>query len=253
MPKLRGSILLVDDEEKILKALGRALRDAGHDVVDTSERAAGPAAARRAHLRPLHRRQRDAGDERPRSDPRVRRVDARGRPGADPDDDGARDRRERDRGDEARRARLPAEAVRDRRAAGRRPPGARSSAAADRVPLPAQRTRRAVRPLRHHRRQPRDGGSDPPRGAGRRNQEHRAHHRRDRHRQGARRARDSRPQRAARHAAHQGQLRGDPRDAARVGALRPRARRVHRRDRPPRRASSRWPTAARSSSTRSGR
>jgi DNA-binding NtrC family response regulator len=36
MPKLRGSILLVDDEEKILKALGRALREAGHEVVDTS-------------------------------------------------------------------------------------------------------------------------------------------------------------------------------------------------------------------------
>src|SRR6266571_7270382 len=32
----RGSILLVDDEEKILKALGRALRDAGHQVVDTT-------------------------------------------------------------------------------------------------------------------------------------------------------------------------------------------------------------------------
>ncbi len=32
----RGSILLVDDEEKILKALGRALRDAGHEVVETS-------------------------------------------------------------------------------------------------------------------------------------------------------------------------------------------------------------------------
>src|SRR4249920_1139427 len=30
-----GSILLVDDEEKILKALGRALRDQGHRVVDT--------------------------------------------------------------------------------------------------------------------------------------------------------------------------------------------------------------------------
>jgi DNA-binding NtrC family response regulator len=29
----RGSILLVDDEEKILKALGRALRDEGHEVV----------------------------------------------------------------------------------------------------------------------------------------------------------------------------------------------------------------------------
>jgi DNA-binding NtrC family response regulator len=32
----RGSILLVDDEEKILKALGRALRGAGHEVVETS-------------------------------------------------------------------------------------------------------------------------------------------------------------------------------------------------------------------------
>ena len=32
----RGSILLVDDEEKILKALGRALRDAGHTVTETA-------------------------------------------------------------------------------------------------------------------------------------------------------------------------------------------------------------------------
>ena len=32
----RGSILLVDDEEKILKALGRALRDAGHGVTETT-------------------------------------------------------------------------------------------------------------------------------------------------------------------------------------------------------------------------
>jgi DNA-binding NtrC family response regulator len=31
-----GSILLVDDEEKILKTLGRALRAAGHEVIDTS-------------------------------------------------------------------------------------------------------------------------------------------------------------------------------------------------------------------------
>jgi DNA-binding NtrC family response regulator len=36
MAKLRGSILLVDDEEKILKALGRALRDAGHEVSETA-------------------------------------------------------------------------------------------------------------------------------------------------------------------------------------------------------------------------
>jgi DNA-binding NtrC family response regulator len=33
---LRGSVLLVDDEEKILKTLGRALRDAGHEVVETT-------------------------------------------------------------------------------------------------------------------------------------------------------------------------------------------------------------------------
>jgi two-component system response regulator AtoC len=32
----RGSILLVDDEEKILKALGRALREAGHEVATTA-------------------------------------------------------------------------------------------------------------------------------------------------------------------------------------------------------------------------
>ena len=32
----RGSILLVDDEEKILKRLGRALRDEGHEVVEAS-------------------------------------------------------------------------------------------------------------------------------------------------------------------------------------------------------------------------
>ena len=70
----------------------------------------------------------------------------------------------------------------------------------------------------------------PARRAGRRNQEHGAHHRRDRHRQGAGGPRDPRPQRAARHAAHQGELRGDPRVAARIGALRPRPRRVHRRD-----------------------
>ena len=33
---IRGSILLADDEEKILKRLGRALRDEGHEVVETT-------------------------------------------------------------------------------------------------------------------------------------------------------------------------------------------------------------------------
>ena len=36
MLSYRGAILLVDDEEKILKAIGRALRDAGHEVIDTA-------------------------------------------------------------------------------------------------------------------------------------------------------------------------------------------------------------------------
>ena len=35
-PAARGHILLVDDEEKILKRLGRALRDEGHDVVEAT-------------------------------------------------------------------------------------------------------------------------------------------------------------------------------------------------------------------------
>src|SRR5262245_10379027 len=36
MSGVRGSILLADDEEKILKRLGRALREEGHDVVESS-------------------------------------------------------------------------------------------------------------------------------------------------------------------------------------------------------------------------
>src|SRR5262249_10331772 len=36
MSAVRGAILLVDDEEKILKRLGRALRDEGHEVAEAS-------------------------------------------------------------------------------------------------------------------------------------------------------------------------------------------------------------------------
>ena len=36
MSVIHGSILLADDEEKILKRLGRALRDEGHEVVETT-------------------------------------------------------------------------------------------------------------------------------------------------------------------------------------------------------------------------
>ena len=55
----------------------------------------------------------------------------------------------------------------------------------------------------------------------------------------------------ARRAVRRRQLRGDPGDDPRERALRPRARRVHRRGRARRTAASRRPPAARSSSTRS--
>ena len=57
----------------------------------------------------------------------------------------------------------------------------------------------------------------------------------------------------AKAAVHRRQLRRDPREPARERAVRPRARRVHRRGRQQDRASSRRPTAARCSSTRSAR
>ena len=51
MSSVRGTILLVDDEEKILKRLGRALRDEGHEVAE--------AASARDALRHLTERQFD--------------------------------------------------------------------------------------------------------------------------------------------------------------------------------------------------
>ena len=65
----------------------------------------------------------------------------------------------------------------------------------------------------------------------------------------ARAIHDAQPAREA--TARQGQLRGAPARAHRERALRPREGRVHRRDRERRAAASSWPTAARSSSTRS--
>ena len=74
---------------------------------------------------------------------------------------------------------------------------------------------------------------------------------RDRHRQGAARAGPARAQPAQRLPVRAAQLRGAARDPDRERAVRPRARRLHRRDRAARPGSSRSPTAARCSSTRS--
>ena len=59
---------------------------------------------------------------------------------------------------------------------------------------------------------------------------HRAHHRRKRHRQGTRRPRDLSSQQPQHAAVSGGQLRRDSRTIARKRTLRPRTRRVHRRD-----------------------
>ena len=72
-----------------------------------------------------------------------------------------------------------------------------------------------------------------------RHRRHRADHRRDRHRQGARRARDPLQRRAQGAALRRAELRRAPRHAARERAVRPQARRVHRRARRTRRACSR--------------
>ena len=71
------------------------------------------------------------------------------------------------------------------------------------------------------------------------------------HRQGADRPRHPLQLARGRRAVHQGQLRRAARDPHRIGALRLREGRVHRRADAPARGASSWPTAARSSSTRS--
>ena len=128
MTKTTGSILLVDDEAKIRDALAKALREEGHEVVAIGS----PREAQRL----LSRGSFDVllvdnlmpeltGLDLIRE---LVATSAAGRSPADPPDDRARHRRERDRGDEARRARLPPEAVRDRRAPGRGQPRPRSPA-----------------------------------------------------------------------------------------------------------------------------
>ena len=78
-----------------------------------------------------------------------------------------------------------------------------------------------------------------------------AHRGGDRHRQGAVRRGDSPPQPAQGRPVHRLRLRLGPRRSDRIGAVRPRPRRISRRVDRSRAAPSRRPTAARSSSTRS--
>ena len=194
---LRGSVLLVDDEEGILKTLGRALREEGHEVVATPR----PAEAERLLaergfdvLVVDNRMPGKTGLELIRD-----LVDGLRRGGAAPGhpDDRPRHRRQRDRGHEARGLRLPAEALRGGRAPGGGAAGPGAPAPAGPAPVPPQRAGGGVRPLRHHRPEPGDAGGDPDPRAGGPGPQHGADHRGDRHRQGARGAGDPRPQRRA--------------------------------------------------------
>ncbi len=96
---------------------------------------------------------------------------------------------------------------------------------------PAARAQGALRLLQHGRHQPGDAGSVRTGRAGRADQHHRAAARRIGHRQGADRARDPLQLGARQEAVHQGQLRGAAAGSDRVGAVRLRKRRVHRRPR----------------------
>ena len=163
-------------------------------------------------------------------------------------------RRERHRGDEARRARLPAEAVRDRRAAGRGPARPRAQRLRTEQRYLLQRARRAsstttassaaAAPMQEVIDARRAGGRD---------QEHGADHRRDRHRQGAGGARHPRPQRAARACrSSRSTARRSPRRCSSPSCSATCAAPSPARS-PTKKGRSRWPTAARSSSTRSAR
>src|SRR4029079_3324701 len=146
---IRGSILLVDDEEKILKALGRALRAAGHEVIETSSpRDAQRLLAERSfavllvdNVMPqlsgldLIREYVASTPEGERPQILMMTAHATVESAIEALTHGARPRGRPHRGHEARRPRLPPEAVRYRRTAGRRETRDRPPASSYGVPV----------------------------------------------------------------------------------------------------------------------
>ena len=145
-------------------------------------------------------------------------------------DDRLRHHADRHRGDEARRLRLSAQAVRRAQAQGNHRQRAQGRARHEtgRVVSAAAR----IRGLRtgHRRAQRADAAGFQAHRPGRRDRRHRARHRRERHRQGTRRPRDLPPQQPQPAAVPRGELRGDSRAIAGKRIVRPRERLVHRRN-----------------------
>ena len=198
----------------------------GYEVVVGGERAAGPRrarapAGRSADLRHPHARHdrarraaRGEGDE-----PGSRRHHGHG----------VRLDRDGDRSAPDGRLRLHPQAVQRRRAEDRRRRRARAAAAAARERAAQARPRRAPPVLEHHRPQRGDAGGVRADRDDRPDHQHRAGDGGVGHRQGAGRPRHPLQLAAQGSPVRRGQLRRADRDAARVRAVRPRPRRVHRR------------------------
>ncbi len=137
-----GRILVADDHDALRRGLARGLVEAGHDVEEASN---GNAAIER-----LHDSYFDVGAQRFEDGRQRRPRCAAHHQGAASDhrrdpDDRVRIGQHRGRGDEGRRLRLRAEAVRDRGDGGQNREGAGSEARQDRPRIPA---RHAAGPLR---------------------------------------------------------------------------------------------------------
>ena len=217
-------ILIVDDERGIRSTLSGDPRRRGVPAARGGDRPGGPGPDRRGGAGPGGPGHLAAGDGRDRGARRAQASVARAAGGHDV---GPRDDRDGGEGHQARRLRLRREAAVPREDAPGRRAGPRARAARAGEPA-APRAHRAR--ARDHRHQPRRRRAPPPDRHGGADERPRPDLRRERRGQGAGRAVRPRPLRAAGPALRGGELRRHPRRADRVGALRPREGRLHRRD-----------------------
>ena len=189
-----GRILIADDHDALRRGLARGLTEAGHEVEEASN---GNAAIERLHdsyfdvvLSDLKMGGSDGMDVLRTT--RAHASDDRGHP-----DDRVRLGQHRRRGDEDRRLRLRAEAVRDRGDGGQDREGARGEAPEERARLPPRHAAGHLRLRPHRRLERRAAEGARHRQEGGEEQHDGADPRRNRHRQGADRRRDP-PQLAAR-------------------------------------------------------